>query len=325
MAGRSTFGRILAAISLLFPVHVAAMLLATTSVRLGVVDGISFINLLVGALAMRACVRAFCRRLDRPLPEWTAVFIAVSYVTSVYSLAIGSSWFSFLANQAAVPIIAFGLVSDRRKTGIALVSIGMLYNITGGHLAPFFYTVFFLGLLCLSLAAVFRRWEPIVRYASGSLLAMLLVSPILWRLVSTFSGSSRNVGFAEDQAIQYNLSLPALFLGGTIGIDSIGAWDFQPILGFLAEIALPLSFSAVAICLIGVLMTARRFRSFDWTLLALLLVVGVFIHRPSWLQTIISQRALLPLAALADAGSAGLSVFCSRSRRGIVAPISGAA
>lgn len=288
-AGSYNLWRDPGSLTLLFPIHIAGMLLATTPFRLAAIDAISLFNLLVGAIAMQACVCAFGRRFDRVVPEWVAGFLAVSYVTSVYSLAIGSSWFSFLGNQAAIPIIALGFVATRRGSGFALVTAGMLYSLIGGHLAPFFFSALFLGIFSVCLSAVETKWEPIWRYLGGSILAIVVVSPALISLLSGFLGSSRNEGITPAAIIQNNLPFPALFLGATVGVESIGPWNFQPILGSLAEVALPLSFSAAAICFLAMLGTITKFRALDWALVAMLLLVALFLHRPDWLQTILSS------------------------------------
>ncbi len=275
-------------LTLLFPIHIAAMLLATTPFRLATIDAVSLVNLLVGAIAMQACVRAFGRRFDRAVPEWVAGFLAVSYVTSVYSLAIGSSWFNFLANQAAIPVVALGLAATRRRSGFALVTAGMLYSLIGGHLAPFFFSTLFLGIFSVCLSAVEKKCEPIWRYLGGSVLAIAVVSPALISLLSGFLGSSRNLTSTTATIVENNLPFPALFLGATVGVESIGPWNFQPILGSLAEVVLPLSFSAAAICFLAVLGTIPKFRALDWTLVAMLLLVGLFLHRPDWLQKVLS-------------------------------------
>ncbi|HEX8678809.1 MAG TPA: hypothetical protein VF683_02525, partial [Chthoniobacterales bacterium] len=291
-AGTYDFWRDPGVISFLFPVHTLAALVATTSLRLFVIDGVTLLNLIIGALAMHACVRAYCRRFDRPLPDGIAAFIGVSYVTTVYSLAIGSSWFNFLANQAAMPLIAIGLVVPRRKTGIAIVCGGMLYNLLAGHLSPFFYTVLFLGILALATAALLKSWEAVWRYACGSLFALVIVSPVLIAILSSFAGTTRNSAMAEAIAVQCNLPVPALIGGALAGIDSIAGWNFRPVLGYLAEIPLPLSFSAIAICLLGLLFYARKFSRVEWTIVAILAVVALFVHRPLWLQTLIAHVPL---------------------------------
>ncbi|MDP9003221.1 MAG: hypothetical protein M3N12_00340, partial [Verrucomicrobiota bacterium] len=181
-------------LTLCFPVHIAAMLLANTSFRLAAIDMVSLFNLLVGAIAMQACVRGFGRRFDREVPEWIAGFLAVSYITSSYSLAIGSSWFNFLGNQAALPIVALGLVATGRRKGFALVTTGMLYSMVGGHLAPFFFSALFLGMFSVILAGVEKNWQPIWRYLGGSMIAVIVVAPALVGFLSGFMGSSRNVG-----------------------------------------------------------------------------------------------------------------------------------
>jgi hypothetical protein len=275
-------------LTLLFPTHIAAMLLATTPFRLAAIDAISLVNLLVGAIAMLACVKTFARRFNRVVPDWVAGFLAVSYVTSIYSLAIGSSWFNFLGNQAALPIVTLGFVATRRRSGIALVAAGMLYSLVGGHLAPFCFGAVFLGIFSVCLSAMEKKWEPIWRYAAGSILAILIVSPALIGLLSGFLGSSRNLTNTTATIVENNLPFPALFLGATIGIESIGPWNFQPVLGSLAEVALPLSFSAAAICFLAVLGTIMKFRMLDWILVGMLLLVALFLHRPDWLQRILS-------------------------------------
>jgi hypothetical protein len=272
-------------LTLCFPVHIAAMLLATTSFRLAAIEMVSLFNLLVGAIAMQACVRAFGRRFEREVPEWIAGFLAISYVISSYSLAIGSSWFNFLGNQAALPIVALGLVATRGKKGFALVTVGMLYSMIGGHLAPFFFSALFLGIFSVLLAGVEKSWQPVWRYLGGSIIAVIVVTPALIGFLSGFMGSSRNVGNTTAAIVEYNLPFAALFLGATIGI---GAAGFQPMLGSLAEIALPLSASAAGICLLVVLGTITKFRKLDWALVAILLLVALFLHRPDWLQAILS-------------------------------------
>jgi hypothetical protein len=275
-------------LTLLFPTHIAGILLATTRFRLAAIDAIALVDLLVGAIAMQACIRAFGRRFDRTLPDWVAGFLGVSYVTSVYSLAIGSSWFNFLGNQAALPIVALGLATPRRKTGLALITAGMLYSLIGGHLSPFLFSALFLGIFSVGLSAVEKKWESLWRYAGGSLLAIVVVSPALIGPVSSFLGSSRNLTNTTAAVVENNLPFPALFLGATVGLESIGSWNFQPILGSLAEVALPLSFSAAAICFLAVLGTMTKFRPLDWIVFAMLLLVALFLHRPDWLQKILS-------------------------------------
>jgi hypothetical protein len=272
-------------LTLLFPVHLAAMFLATSRFQFAAIDAISLFNLLAGAVAMQACMRAFGRRFGREVPEWLAGFLAVSYVMSSYSLAIGSSWFNFLGNQAAIPVVALGLVAARSRNGFALVTAGILYSMIGGHLAPFFFSALFLGVFSLILAGVAKNWQPIWRYLGGSVLAIVIVTPALIGFLSGFMGSSRNAANTTAAIVENNLPFLASVLGATIGI---GASSFQPTLGSLAEIALPLSASAAGICFLAVLGTMAQFRKLEWTLVAMLLLVALFLHRPDWLQAILS-------------------------------------
>ncbi len=71
------------------------------------------------------------------------------------------------------------------------------------------------------------------------------------------------------------------------GIDSIGSWDFHQKIGYLAEVALPISFSAAALCLAAVLFSFRRFRAIEWIVVGMLGLLALFLHRPLWLQRLI--------------------------------------
>ena len=276
-------------ISLLFPVHIAAFLLASSSFRLLTMDAICLVHLMVAALAMQACVRALCARFDRELPHWFAAFLALSYVTSNYSLAIGSSWFNFLGNQAATPLVVLGLLAAKRRSGVLLVAAGMLYGMIGGHLAPFLYAAVFLGAFSLCLAGATRTWESAWRYFIGCLVAAALALPALIPAVLGYASSDRAAVLTDNSTIQYSLSVPAMIFGSTLGIESIGSWDFQPELGYLSEIAVPITFSAAALCILAAFGTVTKFRSPEWLLVLMLVLVALFVHRPQWLQQLISH------------------------------------
>jgi hypothetical protein len=276
-------------LTLLFPVHIAAMFLATSAIRLAAIDIICLFHLLVGALAMRACILSLGQRFQREVPSWLAAFLAVSYVASIYSVAVGSSWYNFLGSQASLPLVMLGLLMKRRSTGTAVVTAGVLYGMLGGHMAPFLWAALFLGAFAVLFGLSERTWDPIRRYAIGCVAAGLLVLPVLIPATAGYVGSERAEVISDNAAVLYRLPLAALLFGSTLGVESLANWNFEPELGFLAEVDLPIAFSAAALVFLAVLGSAWRFHRLEWILVAILASLALLLHRPVWLQHVISS------------------------------------
>ena len=254
------------------------------------------------------CAGAFTLLLNRlrdvrnlVLSDRRIVFLSLSFTFCGYALVVGPSWLTFLANQAALPILMLGLLHSRPISGALLVAFGFLYALLCGHLSPFLFTILFLGILVVAWGFVDKSPAKLIRFALGLALALIVASPLLLPAIQGFSESTRNAPLTLGQTSQYAVPMPVLiasFFAGYFGVlASVAAGLYQiELLGAFAGCAAS-----------GLALQSLRFRrpkrgeesapqssipAFDACLAGVMILLIIFIMRPVWLAQIL---AALPL------------------------------
>ena len=282
--------------------------LANTRFYFLLADATAIVHILVGATAfsyLLVCVR---RWYDLTLSSNRIVFLSLSFIFSQYSLTVGASWVTFLANQAALPLLLLGMLHPRRSTGFALGTVGFLYTLSMGHLSPFLFTLVFFGVFAFLWGRAQRSFEPVLRFGAALLVAGLLFSPLLFQAARGFGATSRSAAMPLSETTHGSIApatLVASFFGGSFGALLCAAASLQKLSNFevYASCAGGLStFStwrarskaarqlADARTATPALKTSVALQDIA---VAMMLLVALFVMRPLWLAQLLHALPLL--------------------------------
>ncbi|HEX8832833.1 MAG TPA: hypothetical protein VF719_01470, partial [Abditibacteriaceae bacterium] len=169
--------------------------LAITPARLAIVDVVATLNLLLCAFAFSHLLVQLSRNEDdatgtNRLSTGRIVFLSLSYTFSVWALVIGTNWLTFLGNQASLPILFLGLLHARRRTGIILVTCGLLHGLIAGHLNSFVFSLVFISFFLTVCAILERSAERLVRWAAAGAITLVLVGFPLFLAYGGFCGAA---------------------------------------------------------------------------------------------------------------------------------------
>ena len=251
-----------------------------------IVDAISLANSCTIGAAFAGSMLFLRRRLNLATSDWAIVVATLSYTFTPYNLLIGSSWLGFLNAQTVFPIAVAASFARRWWLGSLCLAPAFIFGLVGGHLHPTIMAALFGGLMVAALSFARRSWTPLVAFGCGGLMAMLLISPLLWPAFQGFGQAQRSVGMTVEGAAAQNVPVDLLvesFLFGPLaGLWSPGMpiFESEPLFG------LGLAFSLINIPAIVAVLIAFRNGKFDrisGALFALLLLAAVWTVHPDWL------------------------------------------
>ena len=273
------------------PLTLVLALLGQTPAFVALPDIYASLNLLLCAFAT-AHLLLRLRELQAPwLSDKRIVLLSLSFTFSAYALIAGASWATFLANQAALPILMLGLLHPKRRAGTLLVAGGVLHALLGGHLSPLIFSLLFLSTFIAIHCITTRSREMIARWIAGGALALLVASPLLLPAARGFASTPRSGSLAADFTSYLSIPLPvfvASFFGGKLSV----------LFENDAPNAIPSSLSHI-VCCIGALAALhsigarKRQRPLEWAFLLSALISVVFIVRPPWLTALLSHIPIL--------------------------------
>jgi len=271
------------------PLHLLSAVIATTRYAFWSIEILCLINSLLATGFMALTIQYIAEKYKYTVHPVTTVLISLSYNFSFYFLIIGPVWFSFLGNQAAICIISAGLFAKSKKWGVLLVFIGMFHNMFGGHLSPFLYSIFFISVWTVGLSFIEKSWDKVIRLVLGGSAVLILSLPLLIIYCKNFIGSERHLAYLPEIAQQHNIPFFTQVTDFTFGFLSL--WIQQgfvlPNIGHHHVLLTMGGFAFLVICIFS-----KKWTRPEILTGLLLLMVMLFIDRPNWLQSILSNIPL---------------------------------
>lgn len=265
--------------------------LALTSARIAMIDALAAIYLFICAFAfahLMLMLRA-TNRADATLSDRRIAFLAVSYTFSLWLILTGPNWITFLGNQSALPVLFLGLLHPSRRAGIVLVACGVLQSLVAGHLNSFILTLVSVSAWLVVQWLQERDSRCALRWIGGGLVALCATAIPLYLAARGFGTTARSGSLAVESSSL--LAIPAPLLAAS--------WFFGPFAALGGTFGLFFNTqgisSAIACCLASWCVWHSRSSggSLGRSCLLTALLVALFVVRPPWLASLLSQIPLL--------------------------------
>jgi hypothetical protein len=275
------------------PLYLLAALLANTPARLGIVDLIALVLVLLTAAGF-VCLAHFVRaEFQLSLGDARLMLCAQSYTFSMVVLCLGSSWFDFLANYSALPWLALGILQTEWRRGLGLITLFSLHDYLGGHPAGTVSNTLFLTLFAAGVALCRGSAKPLLCWIAGCLLAAVIISPLLMPAASGFAQSARASGLDAADLSRYAMPARLLPLSWFLGVfSSYFHIDYR--FGYCP----PWYTAAFASCaaawvLVPALASRAPWRRWELLSLGLAGLAAFAVTRPDWLGALMAHLPLL--------------------------------
>jgi hypothetical protein len=271
------------------PFVLVPALLADSAARFWIIDSCALLYLLLTTVGFTLLAYSLREELSLKIPDTYLVFYTFSFVFSAYTLMVGSSWLDFLGSESCLPWLALGILDRKMMRGTILVLLIVVHQLLVAY-APLTVS----GGLCLTLFAIgVARWrrsiQPLFCWCAGSLLAILILSPLLLLIMDGFAHSVRIRGFPLSELSEFSIPVRtfpfSFFLGNWSepfalwqGDRSLETLSFPYVSSILA--------CAAAWCLIPALFAQAPWRSLEKACLVLIGFLVILIIRPNWLEAI---------------------------------------
>jgi hypothetical protein len=264
--------------------------LALTPARLAIVDVMASFQLLLCAFAFSHLLVRLRELYNRDLSDGRIVLLSLSYTFSIWAIVIGSSWITFLGNQAALPVLFLGLLHERRRAGVALTTCSFLHAIVAGHLSSFILSLvlitFFIAVYCV----LTRTGEMAFRWASGGLAALLLISPLLYIALQGFGGMGRSGALPHPDML--TMPLPVFITSYFIGFLASLFGEFG-LLFVPRGLSCAVACTFASWCIFHSWGARKKWSPLEIACIATAALTALFIVRPHWLTEILSHLPLL--------------------------------
>lgn len=277
-------------IPLWHPLNFSFSLLGTGACGTWLVDVLALLNLLAAGWGFHRLMAVVASEGGAGLGPWFRVFLAWSYVFSMYSLLLGSSGIWYLANVAALPWMVAGVL-DRRLSAQVGLAVAVFHGAVGGYPSCFAYSVLFLGFPFLWQVRC-RGWRdalrPLGAVGAGAVAALPFLVPTLAALPDSLRAGAISVEVASEG--RYPLAVTAVSLVASTVAAEFGEVE---LFGVKAH-AYALASSAMGLfVLMALVRPARRWSAWDGLLLAALAASALLVARPDWLGRCIQGLPVL--------------------------------
>ncbi len=257
-------------------------------------DIVAFLNLQIAMLGFVAVSRFLKKKYSLSIHDNMILFYALSFNFNLYVLNVTASWNIFLNNHSAVPWLVLAILSPSLRTGISLVALFQIHQILGGHPLMTISTGLILSLFTVTYASQSQSIRPLLIWGLGSILSVVLISPLLVDMVAGYYASTRSSGL-DPRSIS-GLAMPlayfpvSLFAGGWTSLHIFNDptakhMDVLPVESYLG--------CAASWCIAPALLSFRRFSKFEQLLVFILATLVIFISRPFWISEVMSHLPLL--------------------------------
>jgi len=275
------------------PVYLLSSLLANTPAHLWIMEIPAFFFLMLATAGFVCLACSFRDELSLGLGNGWLTFYALSFTYSMIVLTTGSSWLDFLGDHSALPWLALGIWQKSWHRGLALVTLFSLHEILGGHPTATISNSICLSLFAVGIAFYRRSFLPLFSWGAGSILAVMILSPLLVPMLRGFSDSVRAEGLALNSINAHAvpaLLFPFSYFFSTFAVFMPGNYRFgmTPVYYSTAFVS-----CAAAWALVPALLSRARWRFLEILCLGLALLLAVMIIRPTWIGEIMLRVPLL--------------------------------
>ena len=254
----------------------------------------------LGTLSLITVAAAFCwsglqlrRRFNLPIATGWIIALSLSYAFTPFNFIVNASWVGFFNAPAALPVIFAAAFEPRWRRALALQTGALLYAMFGGHMHPFTVLILTASGLLAAVAAVQRRWQPILVWAGAGALVLVLASPVLIPALTGFGQDRRSAGLPVQWASFQRVPLLPLVESFLLGPLSPASQENDIIDTSDHLYALTIAFSLVNIPLLAALACRRRWSGVELCLLGGALCTVVNIVRPRWLAEVYTHLPML--------------------------------
>lgn len=256
-------------------------------------DLVNTLDLVITAAAFAYGAVVLRTRFGLPLSNKLIVAISLSYAFTPFAMLVGPSWVCFVHTQAVYPIVLIGLLEKSVKRGVVMIAAALAYGFYGGHPHPLAVLVLVMGATTIVIAWRSYSSRPLINFACGGLIALLMALPAIIPMQKGFSSTERSQGVTVEAATALNLPSKNLISSWLLGAAS------SPIVpGISLHFASQRYTAAIAFALVNIPLTVALIRKRRWSAAELLLIVGIIavsvsIVRPQWLGDLFSKLPLL--------------------------------
>ncbi len=272
------------------PFYLLPALLADTPARFWIIDISALLFLLLAAAGFTLLARALREEFFVDLPDGYLIFYALSFVFSTYVLFVGASNLNFLGNFSALPWLAWGVIQRKLFRAVLAVAVFTLHELLSGY-PPLALT----GGLCLTIFACGMAWSrhsvrPLISWVVGNILALLVLSPLLLKILDGFAHSARHGDFPIWALNMYSVPARDFAFSCLLGnwsevISRLQGYAYRPGMDF--PFLSSLLCSAAAWCVLPAIFVPARWRALDIFCAAAAAFAGLLIIRPFWLAVVL--------------------------------------
>jgi hypothetical protein len=265
------------------PLVLGLSLLADTPAQFWIMDILALILLLLATAGFTVLAWRLRKEFSLPIPDAYLIFYTLSFVFSTFILTVGPGWIEFLASQSCLPWLTLGILDTRPLRGSLLIAVFTIHELLLGYLGLLVSISLCLSILALLVAVARRSICPVFCWAAGSLLGILLLSPLLLATFDGFAHTSRVHGMTLDLLTVFSIPpatfLSSFFLGNWAELIARGLGDKYLVTMQFPYLPMILACPA-AWCLWPALFTPGRWRYLEKICLGLALFLVVLIIRP---------------------------------------------
>jgi hypothetical protein len=272
------------------PFYLLASLLEATPLHYGIIDAAALGFLLLGAAGFVNLAWHLRREHGLAVRDGWIMFYTLSFSFSMIVLTTGASWLNFLGAQSALPWLAFGIVQRSWRVSLALITLFVAHLILGSHPEPTISNTIFLTVFAGGIALVRRSWQPVICWAAGFALAVLLLLPLVVPLAEGFFASSRSHGVSVFEMTRNNIPLglfpTSIFLG-------MALWIIHPPIDVSTTYILATGSAAAAWCSLGLLKFRTVWTPLERVLGGMVLLAMLVVIRPVFISQIMAHLPML--------------------------------
>ncbi len=275
------------------PLYLLAALLANTPAHLFIIDLIALCLLWLAAAGFVCLAHYLREEYALPLGNARLTLCTQSFTFSMIALCAGSSWADFLANHAALPWLALGILQTQWRRGLGLTTLFSVHHLLGGHLAATVSNTLFLTLFAIGVSIYRRRALPLLCWLGGYALAMVIISPLLVPMMEGFAHTGRAEGLSVagmDRFAFPALLLPFSFFFGIFSWYLGITYHF----GFCQPwFAAAFASCAAAWVLVPALASRAPWRGLEILCLGLVGFAVLLVVRPMWVGDVMTHLPVL--------------------------------
>jgi hypothetical protein len=272
------------------PLYLLSSLLTATPLRFALIDVPAFGFVMLGAAGFVNLAWYLRRELALTISDGWIMFYTLSFSYSMIALTTGASWVNFLGAQSALPWLALGILQRAWWPSLGLITLFSVHEILGSHPEPTVSNEVFLSLFAAGVASWRRSWRPLLCWAAGSALALLILLPFLVPLAGGFFASARSHGVSALEMSRNNI--PPEFFPTSI-LFGMALWIVNPPIDPSVTYTLAMGSAAAAWCSVGLITFSRKWTALEAALAGLIFLAILVVVRPLFVSEILVRLPLL--------------------------------